>query len=245
MEERRGGRSPPTPPLSSAEICGNLRTFLLLSEVYFSTGGRGRTGTAILHALSSVMPPSVPSQYRWHHELKQLFVLALERYRVGERDPARFFTAEQQNSLASIGMSAQELYDFAEDHSNRDGDPDWETVLLIAAARRDYLLTVQHGVASTLTVSIDALPPKDAALGGIPWLPRVLKKAEAKLRGEMSADYMFGCGGDRNFFREHHLHPADFLRHVWAANGDEQRVLEYVQNAKAQGDAGFADAAPE
>ncbi len=188
--------------------------------------------------------PSLPSQYRWYHEFKQLFVLALERHRAGERDPARFFSAAQQASLAAIGMSGQELFDFAEDHANRDGEPDWETVLLITAARRDYLLTVQHGTTSTRTVAIDDLPPKDATLDGIPWLPRLIKKAEAKLRGEMSADYMFGCGGDRSFFCEHHLHPADFLRHVWAANGDEQKVLAYVKDARANGDAGFRGTVP-
>ena len=176
------------------------------------------------------------SSYRWYHELKQLFVLALERYRVGERDPARFFTPEQVDYLASIGMKPQELYDFAEDHAKNDGDPDWETVLLISAARRDYLLAVQHGTPSTNTVSSQELPAKDAQLGGIPWLPRLIKKAEAKLRGEMPADLMFGCRGDANFFREHHLHPADFLRHIWAADGDEQKVLAYVKDAKTKGD---------
>ena len=175
---------------------------------------------------------SARSQYRWYQELKQLFVLALERYRVGERDPARFFTAEQAGYLASVGMNAQELYDFAEDHAKNDGDPDWETLLLTAAARRDYLLTVQHGTPSTGTVDTADLPPKDAALEGIPWLPRLIKKAEAKLRGEMSPDLMYGCGGDRRFFQEHGLHPADFLRHVWASNGDEQKVLAYVKSAK-------------
>ena len=177
------------------------------------------------------------SSYRWYHELKQLFVLALERYRTGERDPARFFTAAQTAYLASIGMKVPELYDFVEDHAKYDGDPDWETVLLISAARRDYLLTVQQGTSSSHTASTDDLPPKDAKLDGIPWLPRLIKKAEAKLRGEMSADLMFGCRGDASFFREHHLHPADFLRHVWAAHGDEQKVLAYVKDAKARGEA--------
>ncbi len=177
------------------------------------------------------------SAYRWYLELKQLFVLALERYRVGERDPIRFFSGGQADYLASIGMTPQELYDFAEDHAKYDDGPDWETVLLVAAARRDYFLTVQHGKASTQTVSTDALPAKDAQLEGIPWLPRLIKKADAKLRGEMSADLMFGCGGDRNFFREHHLHPADFLRHVWASHGDEQKVLAYVKSTRAEGEA--------
>ena len=68
-------------------------------------------------------------------------------------------------------------------------------------------------------------------MDGIPWLPRIIKKAEAKLRGEMAPDLMYGCGGDRNFFREHRLNPADFLRHVWAADGDEAKVLAYVKAA--------------
>ena len=186
-----------------------------------------------------------PQQYRWHHELKPLFILAVERYRAGERDPNRFLTDAHEVYLASIGMSAQELYDFAEDHAKHDGDPDWETVLLISAARRDYFLTAQFGIPSTDTVSTDGLPAKGAQLDGIPWLPRLIKKAEAKLRGEMSADFMFDCAGDRGFFREHHLHPADFLRHVWAAHGDEQKVVAYVREAKTRGDAGFAKVGAE
>ncbi len=190
-------------------------------------------------------PGSFHSPYRWYHELKQLFVLALERYRVGERNPAQFFTEPQEGYLAAIGMKAQELYDFAEDHAKGDGDPDWETVLLIAAARRDYFLTMQNGIASTHALATDDLPAKDDKLDGIPWLPRLIKKAEAKLRGEMSADLMYGCGGDRRFFREHHLHPADFLRHIWAAHSDEQKVLDYVRQAKAKADAAFTDDAAE
>ena len=76
---------------------------------------------------------------------------------------------------------------------------------------------------------MDDLPAKDAKLDGIPWLARMIRKAEAKLHGEMPADLMFGCSGDLSFCREHHLHPADFLRHVWASNGEEGKVLEYVK----------------
>ena len=182
----------------------------------------------------------MPTPYRWYHDLKQLFVQALERYRVGERDTARLFTEEQDDYLGSIGMTVQELYDFVEDHAKYDGDPDWETFLLISAARRDYFLSVQYGIASTHVVSSDDLPAKDAQLDGVPWLPRLIKKAEAKLRGEMSPDFMYGCGGDRSFFRTNHLHPADFLRHVWAAHGKEQEVLAYVREARVRGDVIFA-----
>ena len=167
-------------------------------------------------------------QYRWHHELKQLYVLALDRYRTGEREPDRYFTPEQVAYLASIGQNAQEIFDFAEDHE-KSSEPDWETVLLISAARRDYLLTVQQGINSGKVIDMDNLPPKDAQLDGIPWLPRIIKKAEAKLRGEMPADLMYGCGGDRNFFREYGIEAADFLRNVWAAQGDDQKVLAYVR----------------
>ena len=103
-------------------------------------------------------------------------------------------------------------------------------VLLINAVRRDYFLTVQQGQWSTnLVCDGQTCRPKDAKLDGIPWLPRIIKKAEAKLRGEMPPELMYGCGGDRNFLREHGLSAADFLRNVWAANGDEQKVLAYVR----------------
>lgn len=167
-------------------------------------------------------------QYRWHHELKQLFVLALDRYRSGERDPRRYFSVDQTDYLASIGQTPQELFDFAEDHEKYH-EPDWETVLLISAARRDYLRTVQHGVVSKRVTSMEDLPAKDTELGGIKWLARAIAKAESKLRGEMPPELMYDCGGDRNFFREHGLHPADFLRNVWAANGDADKMVEYVR----------------
>lgn len=184
----------------------------------------------------STAPHPAHSQYRWYHELKQLFVQSLERYRVGEHHPDRHFTDEQKAYLASVGLTPQELFDFAEDHARYDGDPDWETVLLIAAARRDYFLAEMNGQpSSNQPVAMDSLPPKDEKLDGIPWLPRLIKKAEAKLRGEMPADLMYGCGGDRRFFQAHGIHPADFLRRVWAAKDNTQKVLEFVKASKPTG----------
>lgn len=172
------------------------------------------------------------TDYCWHHALKRLFALSLERYRAGGRDPARFYDAAGQAYLASIGMRPQELYDFAEDHVKRDGDPDWETVLLVQAVRRDYFLTVQLGQRGGTLVDTDALPGKKEELGGLPWLPRLIAKARAKLLGEMPADLMYGCSGDRKFFREHGLHPADFLRRSWAFGGDPERLLAYVRGER-------------
>ena len=82
---------------------------------------------------------------------------------------------------------------------------------------------------STLVIVMEDLPAKEATLEGIAWLPRLIQKARAKLRGEMTADLMYDCGGDRRFFEEYGLHPADFLRVVWAADGDAQKILRYVR----------------
>jgi hypothetical protein len=48
----------------------------------------------------------------------------------------------------------------------------------------------------------------------------------------MDDDTMFGCGGDRAFLEKHKIHPADFLRVVWAARGDKERVLRFVKSGK-------------
>ena len=76
---------------------------------------------------------------------------------------------------------------------------------------------------------MDDLPAKDAQLGGIVWLPRVIQKAKARLRGELPDTLMYCCGGDRKFFRTHDIHPADFLRYVWGAKGNEDKILNYVK----------------
>lgn len=80
---------------------------------------------------------------------------------------------------------------------------------------------------------MDSLPPKDEAVDGIEWLPRIISKARAKLRGEMPAELMFGCGGDRPFLRGVNIHPADFLREVWAAGGEDRRIIEFVKRQRS------------
>ncbi len=118
-----------------------------------------------------------------------------------------------------------ELYDYAEDSS----DLDWETALLITAARRDYFLQEQDGAWSEKTIKVEALPAKTEELEGIVWLPRIIQKAMGRLRGELPHDLMYCCGGDRKFFRAHDIHPADFLRFVWAAKGKPEKIIAYVK----------------
>ena len=68
------------------------------------------------------------------------------------------------------------------------------------------------------------------------WLPRILVKAQAKLRGELPADTMFCCGGDRAFFARHDIHPAEFLQVVQKAEMEDQLVVDWVKTRINQSD---------
>ena len=119
------------------------------------------------------------------------------------------------------------VFDYAEDFVGG-GDPEFETFLMICEARLEYFLNVQQGIASTQRLDASTLPPKDLSINGIVWLPRILPKALAKLRGELPPEIMYGCGGDRRFFRSNNIHPAEFLRTVWAHEAEPARVIEWV-----------------
>lgn len=168
------------------------------------------------------------NQYSWESNFLQLFDRVLERQRSGRFSWDRDFAPEELEFLQSIGYQPREFFDFVEDHADG-GDPSPASALLIAAVRRDYFRTVQQGTPSNRRIDPAELPPKRAELEGIPWLPRILMKAEAKLRGELDPEIMYGCGGDRAFLREHDVHPADFLRVVWAARGDQRKVFDFLQ----------------
>ena len=115
----------------------------------------------------------------------------------------------------------------------RSGDLSYGDVLLIASARRDYFRVIQKGKPTGHTIRTADLPPKDAAVAGFVWLPRIIPKARAKLCGEMPPDLMYGCGGDRAFLKKVNIHPADFLRFVWSARDDDQKIIEYVKRCAA------------
>lgn len=168
--------------------------------------------------------------YNWAKTLREIFEDGMSAYRAGTHDPEAMFDATQCKFLGEIGATAQEIFDFVED-TFYGGEPGFETTLLVAAARREYFLTVQNGKPSERVIDMDDLPPKDARLDGIEWLPRIIEKARVKLRGEMPPDLMYGCGGDRAFLREYGIHPADFLREVWAAGQDTQRILKFVRTS--------------
>jgi hypothetical protein len=94
--------------------------------------------------------------------------------------------------------------------------------------RRAYLREVQKGTTSQKMLDPDSLPDKDSSAKGIRWLPRIIPKAKAKLRGELHPDVMYCCGGDRRFLRENDIHPAEFLRIVWQNEDDDKAIINWV-----------------
>ncbi|MEZ5276149.1 MAG: DUF5069 domain-containing protein [Opitutaceae bacterium] len=173
------------------------------------------------------------SHYTYTSTLKCLYDRAKQLYREGNRDPSTYFTGKEKAFLDSIGAKVQEVYDFVDD-AIRYGEPDYETFILIASVRRDYFLYVQKGVPGDRVEEEAGLPEKTAEVRGIRWLPRLIPKARARLRGELPDSLMYGCGGDREFFRVHDIHPADFLRAVWAYETDDEKLVDWVQkNSKA------------
>ncbi len=173
-----------------------------------------------------------PHAPNWIPQFQESYDQAVHRFELGHRGPDNVIARESLALLDSIGTSAQELYDFVEDRVE-DGEPDFNTVAAITAIRREYFVTVQQGKSSHERVLSATLPSGYAALGGYRWLPRIIAKARAKLRGELSPDMMFGCGADRPFLRSVHMEPAEFLKVVWDAGPDDHRILEAVRNKTA------------
>lgn len=165
--------------------------------------------------------------YSYQKTLKAIWEDAVAKYEAGNREPDSYFDKATQAELASVGLNTMDVYDYAEDFVTRE-EPDFETFLLVSAARRDYFLTVQEGKPSDQVIASEGLPPKDAEIKGIVWLPRIMPKAYAKLKGELPAETMYGCGGDRNFFKNNNIHPADFLRAAWAYEDDASKLIDWV-----------------
>ncbi|MDB6135174.1 MAG: hypothetical protein JWM59_3417 [Verrucomicrobiales bacterium] len=172
---------------------------------------------------------STTPSYSWSDRFLALFDQCVKKFESGNTDFDTYYSADDLAFLKSIGCKPRELFDFVEDYKGY-GDPLPGTALLIAAVRRDYLKVIQHGQLSTHEVQTSELPAKTAEVDGIAWLPRIIVKARAKLHGEMEPDLMYGCGGDRRFLKEYDLHPADFLRTVWAAGDDDSKIIEYVKS---------------
>ncbi len=166
----------------------------------------------------------------WDEAFIDLFNRCVQRYSSGDKEFNAYYADEDQILLNEIGCRRREFFDFVEDYVDEDDGPAATTALLVAAARRDYFHVVMNGKLSEPKIDRENIPTFGDELDGMTYLPRILAKARGKLAGELDPDLMYGCGGDRKFLREHgDIHPADFLRHVWAAGDDDAKVAERVR----------------
>ena len=129
-------------------------------------------------------------------------------------------------------MNSQEFFDFLDDSVRYKLPHFFTTMVMVQDVRRSYFLEIQKGEHSEHEIKITDLPPKPEEAKGIVWLPRIIKKAKAKLRGEMPPELMYCCGGDRKFFATNDVHPAEFLRIVWKAGDDEEFIINWVKHRK-------------
>jgi Domain of unknown function (DUF5069) len=165
--------------------------------------------------------------YDFADRFRALYDKAVKFYASGKTGADTYFTADETAFLAANGLTAQNIYDYAEDHHGY-GEPGYDRALAIELVRRDYFLNAQGGKPSGKMVDGATLPAKTDAVRGIEWLPRLIPKTKAKLRGELPASLMYSCGGDRAFFAKHDIHPAEFLTLVWRNENNDAAIIDWV-----------------
>lgn len=170
--------------------------------------------------------------YNYLLQLEELWKKAVGLYQDGNQSVDDYFDTSELSFLRSIGISAQEMFDYAEDFVSQQ-EPTFSTVATEVDARRNYFREIQKEQPSDQVLDPASLPPKDSSVEGIDWLPRIIPKAKAKLRGELHPSIMYGCGGDRRFFKKNDIHPAEFLRVVWAHEDDDAKIIEWVKERTA------------
>lgn len=169
----------------------------------------------------------------WNDRLMTLFREATERRLINPHTAAeRFFLPDETEFLASIGLRPEEVYLAIADYSTL-GAPSPTTMLLVAAQRRSFFLTTQRGISGTATeVKAASLPAETEEFQEIPYLPRIIRKAEAMLFGTLDKTLFFPDVQDREFLKTHgDMPPADFLQLVVSARGDRQKIVTAVLNA--------------
>lgn len=173
------------------------------------------------------------SNDQWKAEFRNVWDRGVAAWNSGRTSAKTMFSAEDVDFLASIGCTAQELFDFVDDSISW-GDLDYETTLAVTEIRRRYFLEVMGGKPTGRVVPMSTLPAKSAQVDGIAWLPRLIVKARIKLRGEMEPDLMYGCGGDRPFLREHGMTLPQFLQLVWDKGDNDRAIVEAVKAASGK-----------
>ncbi len=169
----------------------------------------------------------------WNDRFMTLFREAAERYLLNPQTPAeRFYLPEEQDFLKSIGYKPAEMHGYIREYSEK-GAPSPSTALLIAAVRRNYFLNAMRGISGNAKpIKAADLPAETDEFQEITYLPRIIRKAEAKLYGILAPEIMYGDEKDREFLRTHGgFHLADFLQLAAAARCDRQKMVSAVLNA--------------
>jgi hypothetical protein len=73
------------------------------------------------------------------------------------------------------------------------------------------------------------LPRKTDEWEGIPWLPRIAKKARCFLEGTLCSEVMYGCSGDRAFLKKFNLSLPGFLELVRDSGSDVAKIVRSVR----------------
>ncbi len=164
----------------------------------------------------------------WKKEFESLYHRAVTAYGEGRSNPQTMFDDADRAFLKSIGATDQEIFDYVEDGFDS-GDPSYEDVLAVTEIRYDYFLKELNGVFPAQFIRESSLPRKTDAVAGISWLPRIIAKARAKLRGELPPELMYGCGGDRPFLRRAGIRLQEFLRVVRDAGPLDEPIIDYYK----------------
>lgn len=170
------------------------------------------------------------NHFQYLTPLQKLWKKTYKLYEQGNRSSSTYFNEEEIHFLSSIGMTPQELFDFVEDAIQYNIPDFFTTMVLIQDVRRSYFLEEQNGtpLPPSKKITVESLPPKTAEAKGILWLPRIIKKAQAKLQGAMPNDLMYCCGGDRKFFKKNNVNPAEFLKTVWMFENNDNAIIDWV-----------------
>lgn len=169
----------------------------------------------------------------WQSEFRNVWNRGVAAWKAGRKSAATMFAPEDVAFMATIGCTAQELFDFVDDSLGYQ-DFDFDTVLAVTAIRREYFLNVMHGQSTGHVIAMSQLPAKSAQVDGIPWLPRLIAKARIKLRGEMNPDLMYGCAGDRPFLRQHQMTLPQFLQIVRENEDNDRAIIDAVKQSAAR-----------
>lgn len=173
------------------------------------------------------------NNYNYQRRLQELWTKAVELYSQGFREADSFFSENETRFLDSIGITPQEVYDFAEDFIDS-GEPDFATFAMIHDLRKSYYDEVQKASRRKEQRDVNSYPKPTESTEGIVYLPRIAQKAWTKLTGELNTDIMYSCANDRAFLKRHDIHPAEFLRKTWETGGDPLRLANWIALRKSK-----------